>query len=214
MREISFVEYLKHFFTNVDVANNEILNTLEIELSDALFILIGLFFIAISIVVLITNFFIKDEGLENLKNNDSGFTRFWLAGLFFIIGLLPIYGVMKAKVDKYNGLIKSIPYEKYVYLAYTKDFFMKDDITEAFAYMKKNTDIDTLKFYVELNSKKDTLKVKELINLIDVASNDGIVTIFEFNKILKFFNEFKYTYMSTGKEIEKVKKNLGININN
>lgn len=66
----------------------------------------------------------------------------------------------------------------------------------------------------EILNTKDTLKVKELINLIDVVSNDGIVTIFEFNKILKFFNEFKYTYMSTGKEIEKVKKNLGININN
>lgn len=214
MREISFVEYLKHFFTNIDVVNNEILNTLENSLADVLLIVIGLFFIAISIVGLITNFFIKDERLENAKNNDSGFARLWLAGLFFVIGLFPIYGVMEDKVEEYNGLVKSIPDEKYVYLAYTKDFFMKDDITEAFVYMKKNTDIDTLKFYVELNSKKDSLKVKELINLMDVASNDEIVTIFEFKKILKFFNELKYTNMSTGKEIEKVKINLGININN
>ncbi len=213
MREISFVEYLKHFFTNVDVVNNEILNTLEIGLSDTFSIVIGLFFIAISIVVLITNFFIKDEGLENTKNNDSGFTRFWLCGLFFIIGLFPIYGVMEDKVAEYNGFVKSIPDEKYVYLAFTKDFFIKEDFTEAFEYMKKNN-TNSLKFYIELNSKKDSLKVKELINFIDAASNDGIVTIFEFNKIQKNLNELKDTYMSTGKEIEKVKTNLGININN
>lgn len=212
MREISFVEYLKHFFTKVDVINNEILNSSEISLSDVLLTIIGVFFITISFVVLFANLFMKNEDDFEKKENCEGFSYFGLCLLLFWIGLSPIFGVMNNKVYSYNELVKSIPDEKYVYLAYTKDFLIKDDINEAVEYMRKKSDIHTVKFYVELNSKRDSLKVKDLISLIDTSTNDGIVTIFEFNKIQENLKELEDTYISTSKEIEKVKTNLRINI--
>lgn len=209
MREISFGEYLKHFFTKVDVINNEILNTLENNLSDVLLTIIGVFFIAISFVALFSNFFMKDK--DDFKKDYDG-SYFGLFLFLFGIGLCSILCVMNNKVYSYNELVKSIPDEKYVYLAYTKDFIIKDDINEAVEYMRKKSDIHTVKFYAELNSKRDSFKVKELISLIDMSTNDGIVTIFEFNKIQENLKELEDTYISTSKEIEKVKTNLRINI--
>lgn len=213
MREISFVEYVKHFFIDLSVVNNEILNSIEIGLSDVLTLVFGIVFIAASFWFLVSNFFIKDEEVDCSKNQKGSLLNI-IGGflILFIVGMFPIYGVMKDRVLEYNELTKSISDEKYVYLAYTKDFLINNDFSEALEYLRKKTDFSTMKFYIELNNKKESPNVKELVNLINLASEDEIVNRFEFNKIQKNLNELKETYMSTNKEIEKVKTNLGINI--
>lgn len=214
MKEISFVEYLKHFFTNVEVVNNEILNALEIDLLDFILSLVGVLFIACGLIVLVSNLFIKDDDIKVNENENYRFESIVFSLFLLLGGIFPIYGVLHSKVSDYNKLIKSIPEERYIFLAYTKDFLEKDDIEEAIQYMKRDSNKSTLNLYLKLNEKKESAKVKEVINLINSATKDGVVTLFEFKEIQKNLMKLEDERLSTYKEVEKVEKNLGVKINN
>lgn len=183
---------------------------------------VAIMFSILCIIFFMYHLYIRKN--KKIKSDDT--INYKLLSLIFLILTISLFVLVSLdkllikeenKIKPNNQIIeKEISKEKYMYLAYKKDFFLKDDTKDAQAFFLKIWDPDTKEAYKKLNSLRDNIDIKNEINLIIEQINraliDGKIYDNEFININENINNLvKFANSIDG--INKVKSNLGVNIN-